>query len=102
MGLGVDDNVATTWKLDDEIRDEASLIRRRRALFNEVAVVEHACHLDDAAQLHLAPPASYVRCSQGALQVRRRDSESAQLFRQLRVRSGPLFLDLVELRVDLR
>ena len=63
--LGVDDEVLAARVPDDEIRPEqASVVVAAARLLHEVAVGEHAGELDDALELHLAPPAAHVRCAQ--------------------------------------
>ena len=61
-GLRVDDDVLAAGQLDDQIRSkEPSLSVALTRLLDEVAVGEHARHLDDALELHLAPAAANVR-----------------------------------------
>jgi hypothetical protein len=73
-------------------------------------VLEHPGHLDDAAQLDLAPAAADVRAvAEGADEVAGlaaelllRLGEAANLRRELRVRPRPRDLELLEPAVDLR
>ena len=75
----------------------------------EVAVLEHARHLDDAAQLDLAPAPADVRpVAQGADEVARLAAELllplgelANLVAQLGVRARARDLELLQLAVDL-
>src|SRR4029078_10697569 len=75
----------------------------------EVAVLEHARHLDHSPQLDLTPAAADVGpVSQGAHQVPSlaaelalRLAQVANLDAQLRVRTGPRDLELLQLSVDL-
>ena len=46
---------------DDEVRAQPSVLGRDVRLRLEVAVLDHPRHLDDAAQLDLAPAAAHVR-----------------------------------------
>ena len=76
----------------------------------EVAVLEHAGHLDDAAQLDLAPAPADVRpvaeradeVARLAAQLLLRLGELPHLRRELRVRARARDLELLELAVDLR
>jgi len=93
--LGVDDNRRVAGEADDHVRrlSRAGSGDRLR-LFFEIAVLQHPRHLDDAAQLHLAPAAARVRRAQrlgqavGRLaQLFLREHEAAQLRRHGLIRT---------------
>ncbi len=62
--LRVDDDVLAAGDPHDEIGAQRAVFGRRRRLRHVVAVLEHACVLDDVAQLRLAPATADVRCAQ--------------------------------------
>ena len=106
--LGVDDDVLPAGKLDDEVGPDAAVIDACGHLLDEVAVGEHARHLDHAAELDLAPATSHGR------RAERRDEIAglgAQALLRLRERPhlaeegavglGPRPLEVLDLAVDL-
>ena len=107
--LGVDDDAAAARHLDDEIRPDAPVVRRDMVLRLEVAVLEHPGHLDDAAELDLAPAAADVRpvakraheVAGLAAQLLLRLGQLAHLLGERRVRALARDLELLELPVDL-
>ena len=96
--------------LHDEIGPEPAVVGRDVVLRLEVAVLEHPRHLDDAAQLDLAPAAADVRPVAEradevpglAAQILLALGEHANLRRQIRVRPRARELELLQLAVDLR
>ena len=86
----------------------APVFGRAALLLAEVAPCEHAGHLDDAAQLHLAPAAAHVRGAQRAHEARRLALQLlTRLRHQIEVRldrvvlPAPLLLHITQLRIDL-
>ena len=65
--LRVDDDLAAAGEAHDHVGAEPlPLVARRRLLLVEVAVRDHPCDLDDAAELDLAPaPANLRRAERG-------------------------------------
>jgi hypothetical protein len=107
--LGIDHYLLAARQPDHDIRPEATVIRRRDELLVEVAVGQHAGHLDDAAELDLAPPPAHgggaQRLDQVAglrLQLQLRLGQRFHLLAERRVVTDALLLDLVELGADLR
>ena len=64
--LGVDDDGVAAGQADDEIRPQPPGVGQRRRLLLEVAVLEHAGQLDDAAKLDLAPATAHPGRAEGA------------------------------------
>src|SRR5207247_2680340 len=67
----VDHDVFPSWKLNDDIGTDSSVFRWDGLLIGEMAVLHHACELDDALQLQLAPPPPDARTFQRVHQARR-------------------------------
>ena len=59
--LGVDDDLLAAGEAHDQVGAEHAVAVVTRRLLGEVAVLDHAGHLDHPAQLHLAPPAAGLR-----------------------------------------
>ena len=108
--LGVDDHGLSAGQLDDEVGAQAPFLGSEVMLGLEVAVLEHAGHLDHATELDLAPAAADVRpVAQRADEVARlaaelllRLGELAHLGRELRVGPGARDLELLQLPVHFR
>ena len=108
--LRVDDDGLGAGQLHDEVGAEPPVVGRDVVLCLEVAMLEHPRHLDDAAQLDLAPAAADVRPVAErahevpglAAQVLLALGEDANLCRQIRVRPRACELELLQLAVDLR
>ena len=65
-GLGVDDDLLAGGKFDDEVGAEAAAFGvGSGGLGDEVAILDHAGHFDDAAELHFAPLAAADRLAEG-------------------------------------
>jgi len=65
-GFGVDNDVLSAGEFDNEIGAEAfAFIRGGGGLGFEVAVLLHACHFDDAAELDLTPLSTAVGLAEG-------------------------------------
>ena len=103
----IDDDRAITRQTHDQVGTNATLFRCDCFLFDEVAVLQHARELDDAAQLNLAPTTANVRHAQRfdevsrfrlELQVRLR--ERLHLLAQLRIRADAVLFELADLAVD--
>ena len=67
--LGVDDHLAAAGHVHDHVGTQATLVGRGRHLLVEVAVLEHAGHLDHPAQLHLPPAAPRLRRAERRHQI---------------------------------
>jgi hypothetical protein len=66
------DDGSTTGQPHDEIRaDGLAVVVEERLLLGEIAVVEHAGHLDHAPQLHFPPTAAHVRLAKRLHEVAR-------------------------------
>jgi len=61
-GPCIDSQYCAAGQFDDEIRTQASILGLPILLLDEVAVIEHAGHLDHALELHLAVAAADVGC----------------------------------------
>src|SRR4029077_4483567 len=104
------DDRLRAWQLHDEIGAQATVVRPDVVLRLEIAVLEHAGHLDDAAELDLAPAPADVRPVAEradevpglAAEVLLALGEDADLGREIRVGAGARDLELLELAVDLR
>jgi hypothetical protein len=106
--LRVHDEILVPGQPDDQVRAQPAVVRVDARLLVEVAVVEHARHLDHAPQLHLAPAPPDVRLAQRLDEVRRlaaelrlRLGERAHLLAELGIRADPRLLDLLHLQVEL-
>ena len=105
--LRVDHDLLPARELHDDVGPEdAALLVGRGLLLHEVAVIHHPRHLDDAAQLDLAPATPHVRCAQRGHEVARLRTQAllvgAQLLHALleaAVRLLPDPLDALELVV---
>ena len=107
--LRVDDDGAAAGQTDDEIGPLAAELREECRLLVEVAVRQHAGHLDDAPQLDFAPSAADRRRPQRAHQLLRLLAEAALLLvqarderRDLDARLGASHVALADLAIDLR
>jgi len=60
-GFGVHHDLAAAGQAHDEVRAQAAGVGVLADLFFEVAVFEHAGHLDHAPELQLAPAAARLR-----------------------------------------
>ena len=107
--LRVDDDGAAARQADDEIRTLPAELREERRLFVEVAVLEHAGHLDDAPQLDFAPAAAHRGRPQRAHELLRLFAQAALFFvqarderRDLDARLGTRHVALADLAIDLR
>ena len=105
--LRVDDHVPPAGEVDDEIGAEPALVPVDRRLLLEVAAVEHARELDDAAELHLAPAPAGLRGAERLHEVRRlaaderlRLRDLPELLRERAVRPLPRALDRPQLAVE--
>src|SRR5579872_3504587 len=117
--LGVDDDGAVVRELDDHVRTEPAarlaIVRLDRLLSDEVDVLPHAGHLDDALQLHLSPAPADGRIAQRLAQARRLRTQRRRLLHEpllgleqtgdllghAFVGTGPRLLQLDDLGVDL-
>ncbi len=63
--LGVHDDHLAARQPDEHVGPQDAVLPRQRVLLNEVAVLDHPRHLDDVAQLKLAPRAARRRAAQG-------------------------------------
>ncbi len=107
--LRIDDDGLRARQLHDEIGAQAAVVGPDVVLRLEIAVLEHAGHLDDAAELDLAPAAADVRpVAQRtdevpglAAQVLLALGEDPDLGREIGVGAGARDLELLELAVDL-
>ncbi len=108
--LRVDDDALAARELDHEIGpQQPAFVVALARLLDEVAVREHASHLDDALELHLAPAAADVRCTERRDQASRLLLEAALPLRyepQVLVDPGdrgePLLLERLRLRIEAR
>ncbi len=106
--LGVDDDIPLAGQLDDEVGAQLALLGRAVLLLQEIAVIEHAGHFDDALQLQFAPATAHGRLPQGFDEVRGlvaqhgqvRFDEAFQLLVEGRVGRDARSLDVAELDVD--
>src|SRR5258707_8305514 len=107
--LRVDDDLLPARQLHDQVGAEPAVLGRDVRLRDEVDVLEHPGHLDDAAQLHLAPAAAHVRAvAQRADEVARfapqlllRLHQLTHLLGERRVRALARDLELLQLHVHL-
>ena len=104
--LGIHHDGLAGRQLDDQIRPQVAGFGAHRLLLGEVAVVQHARHLHDAAQLDLAPLAPRDRRAQGLHQVRglrpellARIEELAHLLHQALVRTLARDFERLDLQV---
>ena len=62
--LGIDHDVAAAGQMHHEVGTQAAVLAGHAHLLGEIAMREHARHLDRAAQLQLAPAAARGRLPQ--------------------------------------
>jgi hypothetical protein len=106
--LGVDDHELAARQAHENVWTQAAVVGVHRGLGSEVAVLDHAGHLDDVAQLDLAPRAAGRRASQrraeapGLLgQTVHAGQQRAQRLAEASVGLAALLLELVDLALHL-
>ncbi len=106
--LCVDDDVSSPGQPDDDVRCQPTVVAVDGFLQLEMAALEHACRFEHAAKLQLSPLAADVGGAQRAceaagfqLECGLCRGERSKLFSESRVGSGPVTVDLLQLRVDL-
>ena len=106
--LGVDHHALAAGQADHQIGALPAVVRVDRGLGGEVAVGEHAGHLDDALELDFSPAAARRRSAQGsdeldrfALQARLRRAEALQVLGEPGVGGGARRLQVLDLAVHL-
>ena len=103
----IDDDRAIARQAHDHVRTNAAVFGRNCFLFDEVAILKHAGHFDDAPQLNLAPATANVRRAQSfdeisgfRLKLQMRLRERFHLLAQLGVRADAVLFELADLAVD--
>ena len=80
--LDVDDEIARFGQVDHHVGPNGAGFRRLMALGHEVAMLDHAGELDEAAQRDLAPLAAHLRPAQRAHEVARLGAQGVLARRQ--------------------
>ena len=94
--LRVDDDLLLAGKPHDDVGSEhISVFARRRALFVEVAMLDHSGHLDDALELDLSPAPAHVGLLQGGGEIPGFDAEPILVAAKQRHAFGELSIGLV-------
>jgi hypothetical protein len=106
--LRVDNDAAVVRQAHDHVRPHPAILAVDRLLLHEVAILEHAGHLDDTLELDLAPAAAHLRRAQRADEVLRlqlqcllRLCQCADLLGQRAVRGCADLLEVANACVDL-
>jgi len=106
--LRIHDDRLASRQPDDDVRTDASVLRRDSGLLGEVAVFGEPCELDDTTQLNLAPVAAHVRLTQRldegpglASQRREPKAKGSDLLVQPGGRGDAIAFDFAEFAVHL-
>ena len=107
--LDVDDEIARLGQVDDHVGPNGAVFRRLMALGHEVAVLDHAGELDEAAQRDLAPLAAHLGPAQRADEVARLGAqrvlarrERLELLADAAVRLAARLVELLHLALGAR